>query len=902
MSKQNLCVLLDCTGSMGNAIQTLNKLLPQFMYTSALAKVFDQVGVMVYRDYDTDSRNLTEWSGWKNFEDKGIFQFCRSLIPLGGGGCPEAFKTGLLEVITRTEPKSTIHLLHITDAPYHDSSSALDTEGRQEKLNLKELFIESNFLVHIQTELAKKDATMFYTSIFPAGTPGRIALYRDLCTLFDGNTGNFSNLETEMFSVLNGWLGEPNGKKTRSELVERLGKALKSLTDEKNADYIYTILQDCFSHDVSSLCRNASVGKIWREFCKRRGDQRRGELLKLLEKGKSSLSDKERKEFEEFNRNTYSSIQEITEDLQEWVDKNGVKGVIRYVPDSFLHPQDILKYALECTREQRQQIREFASRLVVDEKETSLKENTIPLNMPPHMIFSYLLHLCAPGTKTAGRPLTILALLCKGTVLDEQARKLLSDRKGKWLDFSYFTEEGPMKGTPKFPENYNSNFLYFLNTHKEDLTSSELERLESIIRVLPLLRLYNVELTGTYREFKSLSGFNYEYSRKCRVCHTQQPLSIVNADDVCGYCASPGESFPINWEKKSDTEVIAYRVQCTKCYGVYARDSKAIVSGESLCYMCRQGEVGKSPRVECKRCGISHITYHGLPNSLCAPCKNNTPVKQRYFTRDVEAAVIFDTEYFLSLYREKGVKSSEILSCGLLKALEKIELCTPVPFQYTPPPFARITNLADLDRIMRSYAGGTPIELSECALCFTRLKQDSVTRACGRKNCDQKICNECGVRWYGVLKPGTLVLERHLDCPFCSRRPDTRIVKRWNPSMMWLRNCKLEQGYYHGWCTRCNKVREVAARACAVAEPNISNWVCEDCRRPPAKDVLCKECPSCTVMTERIAGCNHITCPCGTHWCFECREGFDQADQTYTHMRAEHGRIYADDEPNFEEY
>lgn len=29
-------------------------------------------------------------------------------------------------------------------------------------------------------------------------------------------------------------------------------------------------------------------------------------------------------------------------------------------------------------------------------------------------------------------------------------------------------------------------------------------------------------------------------------------------------------------------------------------------------------------------------------------------------------------------------------------------------------------------------------------------------------------------------------------------------------------------------------------------------------------------CPGCARPTQRIDGCNHISCPCGTHWCYAC--------------------------------
>ncbi|KAK0655594.1 hypothetical protein B0T16DRAFT_14890 [Cercophora newfieldiana] len=31
-----------------------------------------------------------------------------------------------------------------------------------------------------------------------------------------------------------------------------------------------------------------------------------------------------------------------------------------------------------------------------------------------------------------------------------------------------------------------------------------------------------------------------------------------------------------------------------------------------------------------------------------------------------------------------------------------------------------------------------------------------------------------------------------------------------------------------------------------------------------------KACPSCKAVVEKIDGCNHISCMCGTHWCYRC--------------------------------
>ena len=39
-----------------------------------------------------------------------------------------------------------------------------------------------------------------------------------------------------------------------------------------------------------------------------------------------------------------------------------------------------------------------------------------------------------------------------------------------------------------------------------------------------------------------------------------------------------------------------------------------------------------------------------------------------------------------------------------------------------------------------------------------------------------------------------------------------------------------------------------------------------------------KKCPSCSLSTEKSDGCNHITCRCGTHWCWGCNVILEASD------------------------
>ncbi|TFK89909.1 hypothetical protein K466DRAFT_415089 [Polyporus arcularius HHB13444] len=74
---------------------------------------------------------------------------------------------------------------------------------------------------------------------------------------------------------------------------------------------------------------------------------------------------------------------------------------------------------------------------------------------------------------------------------------------------------------------------------------------------------------------------------------------------------------------------------------------------------------------------------------------------------------------------------------------------------------------------------------------------------------------------------------------------------------------------------------------------------CQD--RDPQEDYLfeqwkgrhdVKDCPSCKVPIERMAGCNHMTCvSCKTHICWACLATFPTSQEVYDHMRAIHGGI-----------
>jgi hypothetical protein len=80
-------------------------------------------------------------------------------------------------------------------------------------------------------------------------------------------------------------------------------------------------------------------------------------------------------------------------------------------------------------------------------------------------------------------------------------------------------------------------------------------------------------------------------------------------------------------------------------------------------------------------------------------------------------------------------------------------------------------------------------------------------------------------------------------------------------------------------------VKEICERECArELEPEIQNFRCEECRRARQEnmiDVVTKVCPKCATPIEKDGGCNHITCICGSHWCWHCGKDEDELHGTF---------------------
>ncbi|KAK4107851.1 hypothetical protein N656DRAFT_840145 [Canariomyces notabilis] len=126
----DLLVITDATWSMGTYLMSLNSSLQDIVRISATTACFDRVGVLAYRDYVADRRNLIEWSGWhtrdansETSQDR-LLSFVRSLRRHGGVDWPEATKTALAHAYELMRPNAKTIILLYADAPPHTKENS----------------------------------------------------------------------------------------------------------------------------------------------------------------------------------------------------------------------------------------------------------------------------------------------------------------------------------------------------------------------------------------------------------------------------------------------------------------------------------------------------------------------------------------------------------------------------------------------------------------------------------------------------------------------------------------------------------------------------------------------------------------------------------------------------------
>ena len=396
--------------------------------------------------------------------------------------------------------------------------------------------------------------------------------------------------------------------------------------------------------------------------------------------------------------------------------------------------------------------------------------------------------------------------------------------------------------------------------------------------------------------------------QSCRAQYVCYNTADLNVRAKCWYCRNQTSLAP---EKR--TADPAPTVECTDCLSkiIWPEEWRHLVTTPFQCAACAHG--------------IQTIT--NVETNAEEICKENG---QNWLLQNTDN--VLEEPFKRSLFKT-------ITSIGTDSFLENVKVFPDInPAVILTLRGKQIRNNTALITSLQAWAQRQTAERSHCSLCFSTLAKHRLLPACRRHGCHQSVCKDCLDNWYGLNKPGMIINTAALFCPFCRRPPAARTLSAYGKGIHTvgkLKDAYEERGtWIHAWCNECNKAQPLMQRECARGAPEaIQQWQCEDCNyealmrkqlaeehlRQALEDIALfdeeerlaaerelrateaarydhetpvKECPGCKVPTQKAYGCDHMTCPCGTHWCWTCGEKGASAGDVYDHMDKEHGGFF----------
>ncbi|EEY23973.1 dihydroxyacid dehydratase [Verticillium alfalfae VaMs.102] len=392
----------------------------------------------------------------------------------------------------------------------------------------------------------------------------------------------------------------------------------------------------------------------------------------------------------------------------------------------------------------------------------------------------------------------------------------------------------------------------------------------------------------------------------CKRCNMPRSVTIMGRGGICGVCESNydcrcqrcvkldnhAECVWTNVTAHDDEKTPATWVECSvmTCraqYVVYTPDRLRV---RPKCYYCLHASqpdlgIGASPTVECTTC-LNRMIW---PNEYrphdfdegsfkCPACVTGLVTVIEYETNVTRMREENGSQWLLR--NDSNALEEPFNGRSLFHTISSVKdidsLASNVEIL---PAFATsltiqgktVQNQEALLSCLRGWVDQRQSESGTCTLCFSDLRKTDLRAACGRRGCGSQICTSCLDGWYGLVHVGG------------------------------LREAVANPAWIYAWCAGCGFAKEFAERVCAQGAPaDVQDWRCGECEMPHAETterkvaMVMRECPGCSTMTEKISGCDHITCPnCDAHWCFQCGQDVGY-DRIYQHMSEEHGGWWDD--------
>jgi hypothetical protein len=919
-----LVFMIDRTGSMGPFRDALRNMLPSTICALSMTRVFDYMAVITYSDYDLP-RNRVTFSGYRDVQSvdamKQLQDFTSAIHLEGGAGIEEAVKTCLVQLAREPvpQPLARLHLLHLTDASPHSDTNP-DSEGVRERKALGDLFPWSATVAHLRSSLD----TLVYSGVVQSAWKGYGKLALDTGGVLVRTLPK--NVRQDITAVISTWLGEGAQPEARDEVVAaRLTRAMDSMRqDPAVVDRMFADMANLVRVDVAALTVSPILGKLWRDLCARRADARRDELVTAFCTAKNKLESKtDRKALDKFLAASYDRADEIRADLVAFLRTGASRGLVRFTPDSAeLCCHKVVQLLADGGRTATATIRAILGRFNIDadaavpampdgpdDAAPELPPRTLPLAWGPERVMTTLLHTVAPGTLLSRRPAALLAMhaLDCGSVIGAVAAPYLRAIKGQWINWRRRAD-----GTPEVPENFQRVFVELVARTPDAATEEEAQQARRLARMHAVMGALRMEVDYEHLDTLSADGTFPGHVVQCSRCTHMRALSTITAEGVCAYCQHGKEPAytPRNPRRVDGLDVAdVYQVRCSQCAAFYSRNPDVHICQRSKCPACLIG-IPQSTRT-CTSCQHAFVVYGELPRGQCGQCLTGQPPRLTTTTKHARVLELYDGEDLrTALCGAAGLELTDRSRWPVQKAGQRMGMALDMvagdaPVVSAAPPLRADVSVHNPDEvwahIVAVVQGTQRAADPECSICMCAASEvGGVFAVCGRRGCAERACRPCLQRWYDRNQPGRIVFERATLCQFCARTPSAKVLRACAPLATRL---KLEDmpdpSMRYAWCKVCVRVQPFAARACtadydAAALDAVADFVCETCARG-SKDAEARTCPHCTAPTQKAGGCNHMTCVCGGHWCWECGEPADTSEACYGHMWAVHGRIFMDE-------
>jgi len=880
----------------------------EFMHIFKLCNDIDRISVLGYSDYC--ERDVIKWSGWKN-NTKDLISFVNGLQAYGGGDSPEAAKTAAFELTKNVEKKTLV--IWYTDAPPHTNF----TGSQGDNIIKERRALGENFdWVTLCTMLASRNCSVWVLLPFDTSHSNQ-AIYSYMSKVTGGKTlllsvnsnligtttvglvlsvmghkYEFHNTQESYITNHNENINNENDInnnfirnnrdiiQTRKVEMQFSGDAGKNLMkkftyDSEYKDTVYRVFEDILTPQfIKSLTYNPLFGNLWRAICKDRNDDRRDTLVNKLSNVISNLTSTDKVIMQVFIEESYNQSG-LIEELIESCGDNKFPAVIldKDIGICKFTSKDILEITRSCSPSSLRQLCEILTSLkTVDNIEN---QKFIPIAFKNSDFFACLPHLVVDGVMFSFRASVVMAMLVVYTgteLLMDKALQFVIDSRGKWL-------------VKDQAENFSYEFIKFalrvddkMISNEECLgclTESERKTFKNLHTIGGLKINANTTLNLNI-PFTSCKTKRPDYKFKCIKCNEMRSFTIMTESNVCGCCLCDPV---IEYKCISDTH--SYWCECRTCKVHYAVEDVEKLNVVPKCHFCRNQTA--SPSITCSTCQNDFVCCMNMgdkENWTCPICNESPPNNQ-------------EIEVNVKDYLKGGDKM--FASRSIWTIYENMMYNVKVPNIVYPSKYNGkvVLNNEELKKSVDNWIALERAEMGVCMICFNEMNKHKLHDVCDLKNCNTKACLDCLSHWYSEAKPGHILPIGNLKCTFCRKPPTSRILKKYNKELCTLKTFdhkSVDNNWHYAWCVKCYKGKKYIEKECAEDAPEVNAFVCDDCKVTDGKDIICKACPHCGVMVEKSSGCDHITCSCGSHWCFACME-LSTKDKIYDHMWSVHGNI-----------